>query len=143
MFCSGYGALELAGGEAALDQEVVGAGVHGLDVELELGLAGEEDDRDLAAEAPDLVDELDAGARAEAIVEQAHVGGGGDQGVHGVLIVLHPADPVLVGRDLADQVAGEDVVILVVVDQQDIDRGVHVIPTRSRRSRTSRPRARA
>ena len=132
--------LELPRAKLALDQEVLRAGVHRRDVQLELGLTGQEDDRHLAAERPDLLQQLDAGPRAEPVVEQAHVPGRRHQRVHGLLVGLQPAHVVILGANLLDHLEGEDVIVLVVVDEQHLDRPAHLSPPRSRRSRTSTSR---
>jgi hypothetical protein len=107
-------------GDAALHQVVGGAGVHGLQVGLPIGLPREHDDGDSAAAGAGGAQQLDAGLPSEIVVEQSDVA---DlrQLEEPVLPGSRPHDGEADAVPLREQVPGKQVVVLVVLDQQDAD----------------------
>ena len=119
-------ALETGGADLPLDQVVGGAGAHGLQVDLLVPLTGHQDDwgdetGSSGAALPRFPQELEPRARAEPEIEEADV----------EMILQDPQEPPLVGgrpfeleavaADLGQQIAGEDVIVLVVLDQEHPD----------------------
>ena len=114
--------LEQRGIEAALEQEVGHPEHRGLDVDLEVVVSGEHDHRRVLRPVVErAADEVEAGELAEAVVDQVDVVAALADQPERRLGVGRPLDcesrPVL----LEEQVAREDEVVLVVLDDQDPD----------------------
>src|SRR5439155_27146002 len=67
------GTLQQRGVELSLGEIVGGAGLHRLDVQVALALSGQQDDRALAASLQRFAEQLQAGSRAKAVIEQIDV----------------------------------------------------------------------
>jgi hypothetical protein len=112
------GAFEQAGIESALDQIIGGAGLHGVEVDLVLALAGEENDGRLASVIEGGAEELDAVVRAQAIVDQANLVLATQHGLEPGGEVLHPLQFDSLADELFEQLASQDKVVLVIFDEQ-------------------------
>src|SRR5207245_2519463 len=87
----------------------------------DVALPGEDDEGRRAAAAERLAQELEAGALAQAVVEQIHVVPGLFDRLQALLERRDPVDLVTGAPRLAQQMLGERVLRLAVVDQQNPD----------------------
>ena len=115
-------ALERDGVELLLDQVVGDAERGRLEVDLVVALAGEHDHRRERTGGEPFADQLEPGARAEAVVDQVDV-------VARSRIAARPSSKSGTSRARTarrswrgEHVAGDQVVVLVVLDEEDRDR---------------------
>ena len=119
------GAVEERRRDLALDQVVDGARLHGLQIEGAAVLPGEQDDGRLAPLRDRLAYEIEAGPLSQAIVDEGYVVPIPADGRAPALVRRHPVELDRQVHDLRQQVPGEDVVVLVVLDEQDAERLGH------------------
>jgi hypothetical protein len=115
------GALEHDRREGVLGEVVRRAAAHGLLVHRVVPLPRQQDDREVLAEVADLAENLQAGARAEAVVHQAHVVAAARDGLQRGVVGRCPVHDVLAARDFAQRVGEQHIIVLVVLDQQHAD----------------------
>src|SRR5262249_43460198 len=84
-----------------------------------------------------VAEELQAGPRPEVVVEQAEPVAARDEGVPGRLVGPGPVDGDAVAVDLQEHVLGQEEILLVVVDQQDVEPAFAHAPIESGRSKIS------
>src|SRR4029078_7273388 len=114
-----YGPVEASGGERLLFEEVRGAKLHGLDVDLPLSLAGEQDHWQLTSAFFCFLEEIEPRTHTKAVIKQAQV----------VLPFADRLETFLVRRlpierdaaDLAEMLPRQQIVIFVVVNEQHIN----------------------
>ncbi|MNC25568.1 hypothetical protein D3C75_736590 [compost metagenome] len=111
-------ASEQATVELALDQIVRGTQVEGAGVEIAVVLAGEEDQRMLDAAGAGMAHQLQAGVGAQPVVDQVQVVGIAVDGVEAAFEAVHPVQHVVQVAGLAQQIADDQEVVLVILDQQ-------------------------
>ena len=126
------GALEEGGVDLALDEVVGGAGFHGLDVDVAVVLTGQENDGRLAAPGNGFLEEVESGFGAQAVVEQDHVVRAPGDGVEGEVVVGSPVEIELAVLEFRQHVPGQEVVVLVVLDEENMDGGGGVSHVRIR-----------
>ena len=118
------GALELHAGEADLAEVVGGAALEGLLVDVGAVHPGEQDDGHVGADRGGLADEVEAGAAAEAVVEEAGVVTTAVEPAYALVERLRPVEFVGLGELRAPQKHGEEaVVFLPVFHDEDFDWG--------------------
>ena len=114
-------ALEAGGVEILLDQVIGHAERRRLEVDLVGGLAGEHDHGGERSRREAVTDQLEPGLGAQPVIDQVHVvtllaDGRQRPGVFG--LPLNREARALLGRE---HVTGDQVVVLVVLDEQDLD----------------------
>ena len=113
-------AVEQRRANLILDEVICRAGLHCLDVDLSAVQAGQQDDRGLAAPVDGLAHQLHAVALAKTVVHQANVVlVFTDRGQTGVP-AIDPIQFEAVGKSFGQNVPGEDIVVLVVLDQENV-----------------------
>lgn len=114
------GAIEQRRADLILDQVVRRAGLHRLDVDLAALQAGQQDDRGFAAPFDSLAHQCHAVALAKTVVHQVDVVPCfTDRGQTGVPII----DPIqfeATGKGFGQDLPGENVIVLVVLDQENV-----------------------
>ena len=113
------GALQQRRVDLSFDEIVGGAGAHGGEVDVAVALAGEEDQRRGDAEAAGVVQELEAVVLAEAVVDEGEVVAVARQRAESVVERRDPVELEARAPALRQEVAREDEVVLVVLDEQD------------------------
>ena len=108
----------------ALDQVVGGADLHGPQVKVVVTLPCQQDQGGIDAFLPGLSNELDAGLRPQPIVHQGHVVAICPQRPQAVIGIVHPVELERHGATFVEQVAGNQHVVFVILNQQDAQAGL-------------------
>ena len=112
--------------KAALDQVIGGTRLHRLQIHFVLALPGHQNDGRTTAALRGRLEQLDSVVRSQPVVDQTNV----------VLIarhcletggkVLHPVDLDQSSAELGKQIACDDVIILVILDEENAQRAVGI-----------------
>ena len=113
-------ALEQGGGNIALDEVIRGPRFHGHEIHVEIRLAREQDHGKVEVPASQLGEELETVPVAQAIVEKNDrrrlLFHDVEPGVEG----FGPAEGIRPPGDLLQAIPGEDVIVIIVLDQKDV-----------------------
>ena len=118
------GAFESVLVELAFDQIIGRAGLHGLEVHFVVALAGEKDHGHPAALFTSCAEEVKPGESPETVIQQADLVFAALNGFQPGGVIVHPIQSVPAFPKAGDQLASDDKIILVVIDQQYVDWGV-------------------
>ena len=113
--------------ETAFDQVVGGTGLHRLQIDLMLPLPCQQDDGRMAVVFDGGLEQFDSVVRSESVVDEADVVLVARHGVQSRREVLHPVELDLAASELGEQIARDDVVILVIFNEENAQRGVRMM----------------
>ena len=100
-----------------LDQIIVGARAHGIEVDLSSALPGEHDHGAAAASGDGLDEELEAISGAEVVIEQIDVVALTLDLSERLVIELDPIELVTMVLDLLEEISCDEKVLLVILDE--------------------------
>ena len=104
--------------DTALDQVIGGPQFNGPGIQLFIALAGQQDKRGGDAFVLRLLDQVKAGIRPQAKVNQGHIKAFPVQGGQAIVQAVVPGQPGFARAGFSQQVFGDQVVVFVVLDQQ-------------------------
>jgi len=107
--------------QLSFDQVIGGAGLHRLHVDLVLARPGKQDDRRLATAVQGGAQQINAVAGAQTVVDQADIVLVESHCVQPLLKSLDPVQSEALAGHVGEEIASDDVIILVIFNQQNFD----------------------
>ena len=117
-------AFQRVRGQLAFDQVIRRAGFHRLQIHSVVALPRQENHRHPATGLTRLSQQVEPRQRAEAIVQQTQVVQTAPNRLQPALKSVHPLQLIPAVADPGNQIAGDDEIVLVIIDQQYFDRAV-------------------